>query len=702
MTSPTTLQSWTTTELSSRSAKPTSFSPTESNPGNLVELLQWRSQTQPEKRAYTFLTDGEDETLHITYAELDYAAQAIAAQLQASVSCGERAILLYPQGIEFITAFLGCLYAGVVAVPVALPKRSQQPTKLAAIAANADAKVALTTASLRPKLNQQLSADAFSQLTWIATPDHSQQQNQQKATSSSLSWTPPIISKQSLAFLQYTSGSTGTPKGVMVSHGNLIHNSRYIQQSFNLSTESVSVTWLPSFHDMGLIDGIIQPLYTGFLGVIMSPGAFMQKPVRWLQAISHYRATHSGGPNLGYELCTQKITPEQQQSLDLSCWESAYSGSEPVRKSSIEAFNAKFASCGFSSKAFYPCYGMAEATLMISGGEVAAEPVYYDRQVGCGHAYLDTEIVIVHPEQLTPCASEQVGEIWVSGGSVAQGYWNQAELSEQTFNAQLVDCEEKEQRKSALNRPFLRTGDLGFLKGGELFITGRIKDVIILWGRNHYPQDIELTVMQSHPALRAECSAAFSVEVDGIEQLVVGQEIERSQLRLIKDDASKADEVVQAIRQAVAAQHGLQVHAIALLKTASIPKTSSGKIQRQACKARFQANELTVVSQWTASKASVQPDPSPVVDSNHQSPQSVSETTIQDWLIEHLSESAQIDADEIDIEEPFSQYALDSSVAMSLTGELADWLECQLEPTLFWEYPNIEALSQFLYTKTQS
>lgn len=663
---------------------------------SLVDLLQWRAHHQPNQQAYTFLINGETETLHLTYADLDCQARSIAAYLQSIIPCGERAILLYPQGLEFIAAFLGCFYAGIVAVPAYPPRRNQKMSRLQSIVADAQPQIVLTTTSLLGTLKQGF--DQISHLKTLKTVATDALGNDQAAD-----WNPPPIEQDTLAFLQYTSGSTGTPKGVMVSHGNILHNSECIKQAFELSSDSVSVTWLPSFHDMGLIDGIIQPLYTGFLGILMSPAAFIQKPIRWLQAISHYQATHSGGPNLGYELCLQQVTSQQQQSLDLRHWCSAYSGAEPVRQQTLEQFITQFTSCGFEPQFFYPCYGMAEATLMVSGGNMNAAPVYTSVQadelerhrivetdvetdteqnlrhfVGCGHPWLENKVVIVDPDQLTPCKPGQVGEIWVSGPSIAQGYWHQPEHTQETFQAYLAETHEG---------PFLRTGDLGFLQDDELFITGRIKDLIIIWGRNHYPQDIELTVSESHPALRPEWGAAFSVEVDGIERLVITQEVERSSLRHLN-----VDEIVTAIRQAVSEQHDLQVYAIALLKTVSLPKTSSGKVQRHLCRANFLANRLNIVGEW---KMSVPTAPS---TSETIEPSIITEEAIEDWLINQLAQIFQLDPDEMDIEQPFSQYGLDSSVAMSLTGKLGNWLGCDLEPTLFWEYPNIEALTQYLTT----
>ncbi|MEA5568659.1 fatty acyl-AMP ligase [Anabaena sp. UHCC 0399] len=571
----------------------------------LVELLQYRAKIQPEKTAFTFLQDGEIETGSLTYQSLAQQAKAIASQLHLRGKIGDgvppiigdRALLLYPPGLEFIAAFFGCSYGGVVAVPAYPPRRNQNLSRLQAIVADAQATVILTTKSLLPQLQEWFSQNAeLAAIKLLATDDLN--------SNLAANWQAPQLSQDSLAFLQYTSGSTGKPKGVMVSHGNLLHNSEYLKQAFGLSSESISVSWLPSFHDMGLIEGILQPLYTGFLGVLMPPVSFVQQPIRWLKAITRYRGTHGGSPNFGYDLCTRKITPAQIQQLDLSSWNNAYCGAEPVSKATLEKFTEIFQACGFRSNAFDPCYGLAEATLMVSGGLVEDEPVYcavetealennqvvisqgeqqnVKQLVGCGRAWLDTKIAIAHPENLTQCKPDEIGEIWVSGATVACGYWQRPEETKQTFHAYLADTKQG---------PFLRTGDLGFLRDGELFVTGRIKDVLIIRGRNHYPQDIELTVEQSHPALRPSCGAAFTVTVKGEEKLIVVQEVERSWLRKLDGEA-----VIIAIRKAIAQQHELQIYATFLIKTNTIPKTSSGKIQRRLCREKLLTGKLEVLA----------------------------------------------------------------------------------------------------------
>jgi len=567
---------------------------------SLLSILDQRVSQTPEKLAYIFLKDRENQEQTITYQQLSQISKRIAARLQSLIPPGARALLLYPQGLEFVTAFLGCLYAEVIAVPAYPPKRNQKMSRLIAIIEDCQPQIILTTCSLleniQPKIENFLD---LSTTQFLATDNLNNDED--------YDFYLPYISGNTLASLQYTSGSTGSPKGVMISHDNIAHNSVYIQKAFELTEKSVSVTWLPSFHDMGLIDGIIQPLYTGFLGVVMSPESFLKNPILWLQAITKYRATHSGGPNLGYELCVRRITSEQQKSLDLSSWVSAYNGAEPIRRKTLDNFINKFQVSGFKSQYFYPCYGMAEATLMISGGNIEDEPVYFNVQsdflennqiveaekdsenyqefVGCGHVLLDTEVKIVDPESCLECGENQVGEIWVSGSSIAQGYWQQAEKTIATFQAKLANTTDE--------RNFLRTDDRGFLRAGELFITGRIKDVIIIWGRNHYPQDIEYSVQHSHQALRLDCGAAFTIEIDNQEKLVIVQEVERTYLNNLN-----ANEVFFAIREAVALHHALQVYAIALIKPASIFKTSSGKIQRYACRHAFLTEMLAIVGQW--------------------------------------------------------------------------------------------------------
>ncbi len=560
-------------------------------------MVRHRARTQPRDIAFSYLVDGELEQVDLTYEELDRQARAIGAWLMSRGLAGERALLLYPAGLDFIAGFFGCLYAGVVAVPVYPPRRNRSMTRIQAIADDAEAKVALTTYKVLSHVEGLIDETPhLKQLTWLDTTNVPAGMDQQ--------WQVPDIHGETLAFLQYTSGSTGTPKGVILNHANLVHNSALIAHAFEHTRTSLGVFWLPSYHDMGLIGGILQPIYVGRTNVLMAPMTFLQKPFRWLSAITRFRATSAGGPNFAYEHCIQKVTPEQRKQLDLSSWKLAFNGAEPVRADTLRRFAESFAPCGFRAEAFYPCFGLAEATLIVSGGYVAKPPIIrsFDSTaltqgkvqevagggptardlVGCGQTLPDQKIVIANPETSTTCSADEIGEIWVSGPSMAQGYWKRPDVTETMFHAHLKDTGEG---------PFLRTGDLGFVLDGELFVTGRLKDLIILRGVNYYPQDIELTVQRCHPRLRADCGAAFAVEAEGREQLVLVFEVERHK-------QGQFGEVFQAIRRAVAGEHDLNVDAIVLIRAGTVPKTSSGKIQRHACRQSYLDGTLDVVGQW--------------------------------------------------------------------------------------------------------
>lgn len=565
----------------------------------LVEVLRRRALQQPARLVYTFLENGEKEEAELTFAELDRRARAIAAWLQTHNGAGNRALLLYPPGLDFITAFWGCLYAGAVAVPAYPPKMNRNQSRLQAIVADADASTVLTTGQILSRLDSLTTgAESLRRLHWIAT--------EQVTDDVAENWQPAAITSETLAFLQYTSGSTGSPKGVMLTHGNLLHNQEMIRLAFRQTEGSVIVGWLPLYHDMGLIGNVLQPLYVGARCVLMAPMAFLQKPLRWLQAISRYRATTSGGPNFSYQLCVGAANSDEVAALDLSSWSAAFNGAEPVRAETLESFATAFEPCGFRRSAFYPCYGLAEATLFVSGGLASGSPVIRKIQerklemnqveeasagaedaralVGCGRAFLDQKIAIVDADRLRLCPDDEVGEIWVSGPSVASGYWRRPDETKRTFQSALAD---------GRGAPFLRTGDLGFIHKGELFVTGRLKDLIIIRGRNLYPHDIEHTVENSHPGLRQGCGAAFSVESGDGEQLVIVQEVEHRR-------QSDFDTIMNAIRLAVVEGFEVQPAAIVLLKPGSAPKTSSGKIQRRVCRRLFCDRELPALAEWPA------------------------------------------------------------------------------------------------------
>ncbi|MFL6211449.1 MAG: fatty acyl-AMP ligase [Pyrinomonadaceae bacterium] len=592
-------------------------------PATFIDLIRHRAETQGTRPVLTYLANGEEESATQTYADLDRQARAVAVVLGDNCRVGDRALLFYlPSEIEFVKAFMGCLYAGVVAIPVPPPlaarvikdegpdsdarrERVQKMlAKVLAIIADARPTIIMTTRSLHAALERFGTEYAAMRLPrWVITDNFGDKGSDR--------WTRPQLDESSLAFLQYTSGSTAAPKGVMVTHGGLLDNARLVEYTFNQSHDDMLVSWLPTFHDLGLIYGVLQPVYGGFRCYLMPPPAFIQRPLRWLRAMSRYGGTHAAAPNFAYDLCVRKATEEDRAQLDLSRWRVAINGAEPVRKETLERFAAAFAVSGFRRSTLRPAYGLAEATLIVAGARAAAEQEYVSCEVsaaalernrvvlgeaddratralvGCGHTAVDLRVVIVNPETHAPCAPDEVGEIWVSSPCVAAGYWEMPEASAQTFRARLAD---------GTPETYLRTGDLGFIYKGQLVITGRLKDVIIIGGANHYPQDIELSAEHSHPDVRPGGCAAFSFDVGDEERVVVAVEIGSKPAppaepngtgQGVRPEAMKAGDYVAAVRRAVAEDHDIQVYRVALLKAGSIPKTSSGKIQRQACRKLF-------------------------------------------------------------------------------------------------------------------
>ena len=569
-----------------------------------VEALQSWAKSKPDQAAFIYLEMGEEETARLTFAELDRSARETAAYLQSLSNPGDRALLIYPTGLEFVKALYGCLYAGIVPIPTNPPGLNRSATRLYTIAQDAQAELALTTPELL-QLFQAFSSQypEIQSFNWVA----------QMQADHDLAWKAPDLSPERLAFIQYTSGSTNLPRGVTISYRNLSHNHNALldgrKRQLEYGDDSLIFTWAPLFHDMGLIMGIFQSVYDGLTSVLMSPIAFMQKPVRWLRAITKYKATISGGPNFAFEVCVNKISPEDCQGLDLSSWRAAFNSAEPVRAETQDNFSEKFAPYGFKPEAFFPCYGLAEATLVVSGGgqakKTATFPVHrkeleqgkivecdpHDSKncqplVSCGSPMLGIQIEIVNPQTGLRCPPNEIGEIWIAGDSIAEGYWNRPEDTQAIFQARIKDRGEG---------PFLRTGDLGFIHAGELYITGRQKDLIIIRGRNYYPQDVEQTVLKSHPALQPGGGAAFSIKVANMEQLVVVQEVREK----YKGEATW-DEIIQKIRFDIAREFGIRAHSVILIGKGTIPKTSSGKIMRSECRNLFLNNELEAIADWRA------------------------------------------------------------------------------------------------------
>ncbi len=563
----------------------------------LIEVSRYRAATTPHRLAYTFLVDGETTEANYTYQQLDERARAVAAHLQRCGAENQRVLLVVEPSLDYVSAIYGCFYAGAVAVPVYPPdpfRLGRTLPRLRAVVHNAEAQFLLTTnAILSESGGQVASICSEGTLSLDDIPPEA-----------AANWRPPDAGPGRVALLQYTSGSTGEPRGVTLTHANLMHNVRTGYRLMDVP-DAVVVLWLPPYHDMGLIGGILLPLYAGRRTVLMSPLAFMQRPLRWLQAIHRYRATTTGGPNFSYELCARKITPEECEGLDLSSWRVAVNGAEPVRADTMARFAEKFAPHGFRAQTPMPAYGMAETTLIISATPLDAPPMvrafdgkaleancvqrtsddgpHARRLVGCGPPALE-DVRIVDPESLRPAGADRVGEIWIRSGSVAQGYWNRPEDTARVFGARLAGQTRGE---------YLRTGDLGFLHEGELYIVGRLKDLIILGGRNFYPHDIERTLQDAHPALKTDGGAAFSIDVDDEERLVIVQEV-------VRPKRYDLDQVLAEMRLVLAEQFDLAPYAVALIPAGSLPKTSSGKTRRRQCREDFLDGRLNVLRLWRA------------------------------------------------------------------------------------------------------
>ena len=659
----------------------------------LVELLTYRAEHDGDRTAYTFLDDGETISGGLTFQQLDAHARSIAAVLRNLTGKGERVLLLYPPGLEFIKAYWACLFAGVVAVPLYPPRRSRPDRRIPDVAKDARATLALSTVEIVADLQAcQEHAALFEGVSWCAT-DEIRAGDQFCAES---------LTGNTLAFLQYTSGSTSAPKGVMVSHANLLENLANLQEGWHHSSDSVMVTWLPTFHDMGLIYGVLQPVFNGFSCYAMPPAAFFQRPLRWLQMISRFGGTHSGAPNFAYDHCVRSISADEHHDLDLSTWCMALNGAEPVRESTLQRFAEYFAPCGFRAETFCPGYGLAEATLKVTAThdnapvatccvevdsladhrlvEVAESLDGSRTLVGCGPPSGSNRIAIVDPESFIECSPDRVGEIWVSGPTVAQGYWNRAEETAETFRAFMADTGDG---------PFLRTGDLGFLRDGHLYVTGRIKDLIILQGANVYPQDLELTVEGCHASLRPTCGAAFSVEVTEEERLVVVQEIERSAAQTLDSGA-----VIGEIRRAVAEEHAQNLHAVVLLQPASIFKSSSGKIQRRACRKAFLEDKLKVVAQWRA--AAEFTVPSEWVEQLRGLPADERKSRLVAHLRSVIAAALNLGSEPIPLRARFVDLGVESSQASEISLRMRDELGLSLPATLVFDYPTLEAMVEYL------
>lgn len=556
---------------------------------NYPDLLRWRAEEDGNRLAYCFLQDGKTESQRLTFRELNDKVQLLAGFLQKYNCENERALVILENDLDYLIAFFACLYSKTIAVTLHPPSSREQLFRLNQVIKDCSPKFVLCNQSIHKKLN--LSSQKLFEDIQVIEVD-------QVSKDSGNSWLIPTIEPSDLAFLQYTSGSTSSPKGVMVSHYNLLCQGEYIQQAMSITKQDIAVMWLPYFHDMGLILGALQGPYTGYATYLMTPLTFIKSPLVWLKALSKYGGTLTAAPNFAYDLCCESFDEKEASDLDLSSLKCALNGAEPVRKKTLDKFTELFKPFGFESRVFYPAYGMAETTLVVSGGKRENEPTILDvdsekiqknhvtladshktnlSMVSCGSAHLETVIRIVDPKTLKMCPRFSIGEIYVKNKSITLGYWKNEKATKECFGIYIEG-----------EGPFFKTGDLGFLdEEGELYITGRCKDIIIINGRNHAPQDIELTVQESHPAIRANFVGAFSVDQNSKERLVVVAGIKPDHVK-----ALKGAEIYHAISKRVASAHEIRVEDLLLIRRGELPRTTSGKIQRSLCRKKYLNNEF--------------------------------------------------------------------------------------------------------------
>jgi phthiocerol/phenolphthiocerol synthesis type-I polyketide synthase C len=668
----------------------------------LLDLVRQRAERYRDKVAFDYchFSPGGEEHDRLTYHELDIKARAIASTLQRQGATGERVLVLCPSGLDFVAGFFGCIYAGAVAVPVHPPVRSRVIGRVASILRDVQAGFVLASAGSQAELRAVVDGLADgSSLQWCAADA--------VIPAAAEEWVAPDIDASATALVQYTSGSTSSPKGVVVTHRNLLHNLEAIHRA--CGDHEIGGFWLPLHHDMGLIGAVLGTLHLGVTSFLMPPEAFIERPMRWLEALSRHGGTITAAPNFAYELCVEHSSAEERAALDLSNWSTALCGAEPVRAATLQRFTNAFAVAGFRPETFHPVYGLAEATLLVSGGsnstvpvvrhvdgialrehrvlEVAPEHPAATPFVGCGRVQQGQEIVIVDPATRRPSRTGEIGEIWLAGGSVARGYWRRPAETEETFSAFLSETG---------GGPFLRTGDLGFQLEDEVFVTGRLKDLIIIRGRNYYPEDIEATVQDGHPALLRGRGAAFSVTPasGSAEQLVVVQEVDRHRIGEVD-----LDEVIDAIRASITEHHGIQAQAVVLVDTLRIPTTSSGKIRRSSCRQRFLDGALEVFAEWRQPPAS---DPQPAAPPDNAAPGGAGPRAeeIAAWFVSQLSSELGLLPTEIETSVQFARYGVDSVHAIRLTAALQAWLGRELSPTLAYEYPTIDLLSRYLAEDT--
>ena len=654
---------------------------------SLVELLRSAAADDPGRVVYSFVRAGSQVERVLTFAEFDVRARTIAAHLQEQAPPNSRVLLNYPPGLGVLEALFGCAYAGMIAVPGPVPRRGSALERVASMARDADPVVALTDSSARERVVATMAEHpALAALTCIASDE--------LASTDADGWVAPAAKRDDPVLIQYTSGSTSDAKGVVVSHGNLLANTEDVDIGWEHDRESVMVTWLPLFHDMGLIYCGLQPIARRFRGVMMSPAEFVRNPVTWLEAISHFRGTHTASPNFGYQLCVDKVTDQQVATLDLSSLRCAANGAEPVRYDTVTRFAQKLAPAGFRPEAHCPSYGMAEHTLKISTSPVTRPPrtTWVDTHaleqghvrvvpetrgrgiVGCGVPGPGTDVSIVDPASRTPCDDAAIGEIWVRGPLKAHGYWgtHAADATTEAFAAYTTSGD----------GPYLRTGDLGFVRDGEIHVAGRLRDLIIIRGANHHPSDVEFTVQQAHTALEPSRGAAFSIDSANGEELVVVHEMSRMGQR------TDPDEVFSRIVEAVSLEHGLVPAAIVLLGPHRLPVTSSGKVRRRSTRQAFQDDALRVIARWDRPQAPTGDDVTAAMDGPMGDPLT--------WLIHCAARVLAVRPEDLPTGEPLARFGFDSLSAELLAGQIAQRFGREFSPAIFFEHPSLREVRDYL------
>lgn len=655
---------------------------------NFLEVLAHWNEKHPHKTVYKTINDKLEITEEITYSGLYNAAIINSVFLkQNGLKKGEKCLLVFHSAIEFMISFFACMVAELIPISVFPPKRNRDNDRFERIIEDSGAIAILSNKRLKQDLEsfiEKSEIDLYNIKIILIT-----------STNKSISGTEiPVIKSDETAFIQYTSGSTTSPNGVNVTHKNLLNNSAIIQTAFNLDFNMISTAWLPHIHDMGFIGSMLQSLYCGGINIVIPPAVFIRNPASWFKIISAYKATITGGPNFAFDHCVNFINLNEFSNIDLSSLKVMFIGSEPVYSSTIKKFCKKFKSLGFRNEMFLPCYGLAESALMVTGIFQTEKPliIKVDEEelivnnkiitdvktekskelVSSGYPWLNHEVVIVDHHTRSVLKENQIGEIWIKGNSVSPGYINNETKTRETFHA----------FTSEGKGPYLRSGDLGFLRNKHLFVTGRIKDVILLRGKNYYPHDIEQSVMQSDDALQDYAGAAFSITDDMEEHLVIINEIKRSHMR-----TADKDQVINNINEAVAANHGIKAHTIVLVNPLSIPKTTSGKIQRNLVKSYFLNKNLKEFHKW------INPGITNEISQNKKQ-QENSYIEFLTWLMNWMSNKLKIDSATINPENSIMSYGLDSMAAVELERDIKERFDIEIELSDFLENNKISYIAQ--------